>query len=495
MIPSYIGLIELILGAWLLYRRDPQLTLAVMLGLGLFEASAALLLPALSDSSIPPARLMLGFLLIQSLGIVWRRAKVGQESLAANLWLLIFCAYGFVAAFILPRIFTGKIFVTPLRSSDLRNLFDVYPLVFSAQNVTTGVYLIGTGLAGLAAFAAVRIAASPAPLIRLGWLLGMVHAVLGVIGVAFKGTFWDTIVEAIRNGAYAQLDQSTGTYIRISGIMPEPSSYARFAFVWLIFNFELWLRNIAPARTGTAALMLAVVLAFSTSSTAYASLALYAIFLGLRAATFPSYLSSSKSLQLLVLAMIGILAVFAVMVVSPVYVQQFAEMFQEMTLGKTQSASGQQRAFWARQGLEAFRLSYGLGIGPGSFRSSGLISAVLGSMGVIGAISLTVHTIKTLVCARPGTPVKLMTERDAVAAASAWAAVLGLIPLVLIQASSDPGMEFAALAAIALALHLPPLPVSRSKAGLGPAAEPTPMQAPVPMPAAPQSAGWRRGPR
>ncbi len=60
-------------------------------------------------------------------------------------------------------------------------------------------------------------------------------------------------------------------------------------------------------------------------------------------------------------------------------------VFNDMIWRKAESVSGRQRAFWAGQSVSAFLQSFGLGVGPGSFRSSSLLTAVLGATGVIGA--------------------------------------------------------------------------------------------------------------
>ncbi|MET0587827.1 MAG: hypothetical protein ABWZ75_04825, partial [Novosphingobium sp.] len=97
MIPTLFGLLTLALGAWLLRRNDPLVITCWMLVLGLFNASAA---ASGVGSSIPPARFFLFILLISVFLAVRNRASLIGEAVVANVPLLLFCAYGFIGAFI-----------------------------------------------------------------------------------------------------------------------------------------------------------------------------------------------------------------------------------------------------------------------------------------------------------------------------------------------------------------------------------------------------------
>jgi hypothetical protein len=172
-----------------------------------------------------------------------------------------------------------------------------------------------------------------------------------------------------------------------------------------------------------------------------------------------------------------------------------------MIWNKSTSTSGQQRQFWAMQGLDAFSVSMGLGIGPGSFRSSSLATAIIGSMGVIGSVTFTWYCLTLLFPRRRASDGRVDPVRTAVAAAASWAALAGLIPPLISGASPDPGMEFAALAGLALALYRPAL--AKTEAGLGRVGgwrkPPKPLRtAKLPPPRAPESpqpTGWRRSAR
>jgi hypothetical protein len=500
VIPTLFGLLTLALGAWLLRRNDPLVITCWMLILGLFNASAAAIG---GGSSIPPARFFLFILVFSVFLNVRDRASVVSEAAIANAPLLFFCAYGFIGAFILPKIFAGQIDVVPMRASYLRSIFDAYPLFFSTQNITTAIYLMGTGLTAVATYTAARLSDDVTPLIKAGAAIALVHAFTGILGVVLAGTPWDSFVDFLRNGTYAQLRQQQGSIVRMSGITPEPSVFAAFGMVWMIFSLELWLRGVRPRLTGFAAMVLAAVLLASTSSTAYVAMAGYMAILAMRFLMFPKYLRGDKVLIMALSVMVIAVIVIAVVVFAEGFAKQASDILDVMVWNKSTSNSGQQRQFWAMQGLDAFGVSMGLGIGPGSFRSSSLATAIIGSMGVIGVVTFVWYCLTLVMPRRRARDGKVDPTRVAVAGAATWAALAGLIPALISGASPDPGMEFAALAGLALALQRPAL----AKAGAAAAARkgegwgqlPMPSSAaalpPARAPEAPQPAGWRRSAR
>lgn len=448
MIPTLIGFVTLLVGSLLLLRRSLMGMLCAVLALGILEGSAGIILTSLGYSSIPPARLMLGFLLVGCFLIFKDDADRLRRAITDNGWLVVFCLYGFVGAFLLPRIFAGQIDLVPLRPVGLRHLFDSFPLAFSNQNITTAVYLVGTGLAAIASYLTVMRAQTMRPLLTAAVAITIIHATLGILGVALRGTPWDLVVDFFRNGSYAQLDQRTESFIRINGLMPEPSTYANFGLTWFILCFELWLRHIKPRATGFAAALMGAVLIFSTSSTAYLGLAGYALILACRAAFMPHYLRADKIFALGAMALAGIFAVSLILLVSSDFARAFEGMLRQMTVEKADSLSGQQRAFWAKQGIDAFVASYGLGVGAGSFRSSSIATAILGGMGVIGIVTFTAYILQTLW----PQPARARGDMSDMADATGWTAVLGLVPSLVMQASPDPGLDFACLAGMAIAL-------------------------------------------
>jgi len=151
---------------------------------------------------------------------------------------------------------------------------------------------------------------------------------------------------------------------------------------------------------------------------------------------------------------LGIAVIFSLlMLFVPALPLEFMDMVTRMTVGKSDSESAQQRLFWAMQGWEAYKASYGLGIGPGSFRSSSFVMAVIGSTGVIGAVSFLAYALGVLKPLRISTFGRSELLEHSIGGAFAVAAIASLVPSAVVSPKADPGTNFAFLAGAALALR------------------------------------------
>lgn len=455
MIPTIHGLITIVIGIWLLTRGGVMPVLLGALAAGVFDASAAVALPALGGSTIPPSRVMLVFLLIAMARAVGKRTGLLADALRNNGLLLLFALWGMVAAFTLPFVFAGQAQVVPMAAGDqIVHLYDVFPLRFTPQNITTPVYMLGTALTAMTAYVAGRTSLDPTAIVRLAVALAWVQVATGLASITLAGTAWDSVVDFIRNGNYGQLDQYFGGFRRMDGVMSEPSSFAGFTFVWFVVCFESWLRDVEPKRTGPAALAAFVVMMISTSTTAYATIAIYGAIVAIRLVADARNLRITKVAMLVVLGLVGLAAVMALMIANPTLAAWAKDLLEVNTIKKAGSASGLQRAFWARQGIDMFVLSHGLGVGPGTFRSSGFVQSVIGSCGVIGAGLLLGYLVQFAIVgqSRAASQDKM---RLTIARIAGWAAVAVLIPISLSGPSPDPGAIFAALAGFSIGLRRP----------------------------------------
>ena len=461
MLPTYIGVIQLMIGLLLLFVGSIPAMFAFVMVSDMFGGSAALALPALGGSTIPPVQFALVFLIMRLILPSAQQMPLLGQAFRANMLLLIFVVYGLLMAYFGPRVFAGQIDVTPLRgrvlgkyASMMAYLFSTQPLHTSSQNITTSVYLVGTLLISVTSYVACRQPGARDNFIRWAAIVAVMNTVFGLISLVSPGTPIEPVLAAIRNGNYAQLEQNYNGFVRITGVFPEASMFATYTSVWLVFMTECWLRNIRPALTGACAGMLAAILVFSTSTSAYIALGLYGIILAARFLFLPGSLTLNKLLWLV--SMVSALTILglAAAVVSPKAAKGFQDVILHMTVEKGSSLSGQQRAFWAAQGWHSFVKSFGLGIGPGSFRSSSLAMAILGCTGVIGSLSMLGYLAKIMKFQRGSTYIAGGDPDAQVGAAASWAVLI----LVLIQSfttpSCDPGPEFGLFSGVALALRM-----------------------------------------
>ena len=469
MQPTYIGFIVVAI-AFVLFWRSMTALLVLTLICTLFGGSSALDLPALGGASIQPCYVALGFLVLRVIFAAVNRTVGILWALWHNAFLAAFSFYGATTAFILPRLFAGEVDVRSNVRGVVGDIFYTQPLAFTPQNITQAVYLIGTLMAALAATIVARNEQCRGAVVRAGVALAWLHTGAGLLDLILDFAGHSEIWKFVRNASYAQLDQSFGGWKRIAGTYPEPSAFCQCGFVWFVLNAELWLRGIRPRQTGPAALALLIILMITTSTTAYGSLGLYFVLLLLRLIIFPMRLTVARSLTLGVVALLTVGVLLTIVLSAPEIAHEATRIFGTVTFNKMESESGTQRAFWVQKSLEAFVASHGLGVGAGSVRSSSLVAAILGSMGVVGITTLLAYLWMTLKPFRVSTHRLRQTPDDAVAAAVSWAAVLTLVPLTLNGATPDPGLIFGMLSGLAVGWRAPQIARGASRSWRRPAA-------------------------
>jgi hypothetical protein len=455
MIPSWIGVVVFALGC-LLYRRGMFALMGLVLGCSLFGGSAAFFLPSLGGSSIPPNLLALAFLLVRVVRQPDAIAYV-RSAFRSNLLLIVFCAYGALGAFVLPRLFNGAMQVYPMRPPGAGEyLFYTEPLRPTGQNITTSVYMVTAFLTAFAAGAVARLPGAPAKAAKLFANLTFAHCALGILVVGLTAAKLTFILDLVRNANYGQLTQQAGAFVRISGFFPETSGFASFGGPLLVLMAECWIRDIDARRTGFAALLMAALLMFSTSSSAYVCLAVYGVLFALRVLLLPGTVGPRKVFAVAGVFFAAVLAALSMVAVFPDLSADFVDVVTDMTVGKAESSSGRQRAFWAQQGITAFAVSHGLGIGPGAFRSSSLFTAILGTTGVVGVASFFGYLLVVLKPLNQSTYGKLRVPNGVAAdfgGACAVAAIVGLAPDMVGSPTPVPSFLFFVLAGFAISLR------------------------------------------
>jgi hypothetical protein len=450
---TFIGLAQLAIGCIIVLAGGLRTAFAVLIGMGLLGGSAAINLPSLGGSSIQPVQFALLFVYLRILTPRGGFTGLLPDAVRANMWLVLFTFYGTAAALIMPHIFAGSLDVFPMRPPDVTDPFYTEPLQPSSQNITACVYLIGALMIALAAWCTCRIQGGIntviAALVWVSWL----HIALGIIAAVARGTPFDAVLDVFRNASYAQLNQDADGFIRISGLFPETSAFAAFGYGLFAINAELWLRSIRPKATGPVALALFAILFVSTSSTAYFGLAIYVLFFVLRTLLIPGATRWPKLRAVLMCA--GGLAILTAILVAamPALSQSIFDVILQMTVNKSGSESGAQRLFWTMQGFDAFRISWGLGVGPGSYRSSSVLIAILGTMGIIGGATFLLHLNRVLQPARRSTWEETDSPADTVGGAFAIAALLSLIPAAVGSSSPHPDVLFCIFSGAALAVR------------------------------------------
>lgn len=444
MQPTIYGVIILLAGA-LLWRKGAAGLFAVTAMATAFGGSAAVLLPALGGTSIGPAQFSL---LLPLLWVFLKKDHSGIEpAVMRNIFLVIFVLYGVAAAFLMPRLFEGQMYVAPMRAVVLNGQAFTAPLGPSTQNVTQSVYMIGTLVTALLSSYVAATSRDASLIIKTLVAATAVTVFLGLVDLVTWRIGMDGALDFLRNGAYAQLDQTVAGFRRISGQFPETSTYSTYGFALAALNGELWIRNIWPRVTGPLGLAMVLALIITTSSTSYLCLALYGLLLAVRLTILMS--GPQKSAKLLLLCIVALGSVGFVLLLSlamPEFTAVVTKVLLDMTVNKTASDSGQERLVWATQGLKAFVVSHGLGVGPGTFRSSSLVTAIIGSVGLVGSLAFLAHLTRVLAPWRRDS----YSLQSNLGEAAASAALFGMFGAMISGATADPGLLFGLLGGFAL---------------------------------------------
>jgi hypothetical protein len=456
MTVTIFGFLVVLLGTWILLRGSAIAMLSFVMAMSLMSGAAAFVLTGLGGSTVPPAPAAVPFLVLRCLLPGSGRAPAVQDAIRGNIMLIAFAVYGALSAYILPRIFAGRISVTPLRPIPTDDPFVTFPLLFSPQNVTVSVYLLLTMAGGICAYVAVRSPGAAAKFARMAAIIAIVHASLGFISVLLAGTPAAGLLEFFRNGFYAQLDQTVQGFVRMNGIAPEPSGYAAFGLAYFVMVTELWIRDVDPFWTRFASCFLLLALLTSTSSTAYIGIAGYAIISVLRALVFPGSISGIKVVGIVIVGILAAIGAASVLILQPMLFDTIGRIASRILFEKQDSLSGMQRLMWAKQGWQAFWATGGLGIGMGSFRSSSLMTAILGSTGVVGMVTFAAHMLRVLRPFRQSTYLMPADTAERVGIAASWTAVIMLVPASATAASPDPGLTWGILGGVALGLRRHP---------------------------------------
>lgn len=450
---TFIGMIQILIGTYVVLAGSVRGALIFLVISALLDGSAAISLPGLGGSSIPPVQFALLFTSLRILAPKGGYLRFLPAAVSENKWIVFFVLYAMVCTYLGPRMFGGMVEVFPMRPDPSMGPFDTIPLKPTPQNLTAGFYLLGALLLAVSSYIFCRLPSGGDALITALLLASWLHIGTGVLDLLTRGTSFDAIFNLFRNGGYTPLDLSISGFIRIRGLLPEASSYAGLGFALFLAMAELWYRSVRPRATGLAAAALVLMLVLSTASTAYVALGAYALFFVFRAMIFPAAAPPGKLKRATITAFAILVLLAILMSITPRLPFAIYELIVDMTVGKPASFSGQQRLFWALQGWDSFIASYGLGIGPGSFRSSSMVTAILGSTGIIGIATFGLYLKSVFQASKKSTWGIGPGLYQSIGGALGTAAVIGLVPSAISSPHAIPGALFSIMAGAAIALR------------------------------------------
>jgi hypothetical protein len=317
----------------------------------------------------------------------------------------LFLVYAGFAAFIMPRLFHGQIMIFPVRGL----VHDTAPLRFTNSNVSQlGYLLITSGLlysyAALAALQDMRQALVKGLLIGAGAvaLTGTVDFVLGGVGLG-------NLLEPFRTASYSLLTEvEYGGARRTIGLMPEASTFAQIGVPYLaaLYLLQPFVQSsrIKNYYCRPLILLLFFLIFTARSSTGYLGLGMVTALIG--ASWFLDLLEkkgvsvSTSTMIEVSFVVLGVVLIITLILTNEKFIDSITKTIDYFVFQKSSSGSFKERSMWNTVSFNAMLKSYGLGLGPGSTRTSSWPVALLAAGGVIGGTFFAIFITTTFAISR-----------------------------------------------------------------------------------------------
>lgn len=386
-----IGVLAFILGIISL-KRGPSFSVYMVFLSTILGASAAAILTFMGGATLQPALLLLMFVLLRLLSNPYRLAGglSGLSFPSPGFWLLLTVLYSIAGSVLLPRLFAGATNVYAIARVNDGARIALVPLAPSSGNITQNLYFTADLFAYIAFYACSKELGRRGleVLCKAAIVYAFANAAFGVLDVATYLTGTTELLSFMRNAGYTMLvEVELAGFKRVVGSFTEASSYGATSVFILAFTGKLWLEGVFTRRAGIAAgLSLAATIA-STSTTAYAGLAVV-LFIEYLSCLFQIVIlrQYTKTAGLFVLfgPIVFIFVIMAAALNESVW-SAIQNIFQLAFTEKMSSDSGIERSAWNYQAIQNFFETNGLGVGVGSTRASSWPMAVLASLGVIAS--------------------------------------------------------------------------------------------------------------
>lgn len=383
-----------------LIARSPLVLLYLFFASGPFGAFAVIPPAAIGGVTLLPQEMCAVLLMVKVMMVPGAAPNALRAAFDPGRFLLLslFLLVAVTSAFVLPRLFAGKVEVIPIRA--MTRAVKV-PLEPTTANFTQAAYLCvsyGVALSSIILLGRPGLARH----IKNAILLG--SAVLVATGFADMAAAGSKALSPFRTATYALLTNiEVQGGRRVVGLMPEASAFGGQCVA--DFCLLLFLRSSFPpgrlkayAVPATLCGLLAMA-ALSTSSSAYVGLAVVFALAGLdwaRSALWSKGRLKRQLVQDAVVAVVALTALLALIAFRPSVLAPAADMIDLMVFQKSKSQSFAERSYANQAGLDAFRATSGLGVGIGGARTSSLLAAYLSNTGAIGTALIGAFLLQTL---------------------------------------------------------------------------------------------------
>ena len=295
--------------------------------------------------------------------------------------LLMLAAWGVASAFLLPRLFAGIHVDTPRLGMDP---VSTTPLEWSMSNAAQAGYLILNGVFLIYVMWRSDDLSFIDQLARAFIWCGAIASAVGayqvsahILGFRFPAEIFNS------NAGWQQLvSQRVAGAWRVSATFNEPSSAGIFFAAWT--TFLLFLTMDRQSATGARWLLFwcgIVMLVLTTSTTGYVTAFVLVAILGFKelgAVAIKGYINEKLLLTFA--------AIITASVAAALFIPDMHQLFADILWYKSQSHSGQERTSTILVALNVAVHSFGLGVGLGSNRPSGMLFYIFSNIGIPGTI-------------------------------------------------------------------------------------------------------------
>jgi hypothetical protein len=371
-----------------------------MVILTLFGAAATVTLPAMGGASILVANAFMVFFALRILRVEGLTPVISSLLHPSNgFWLLLLIIYGLVATIFFPRLMAGitETMVVQRLPAGLSRIA-LNPLSFSSTHITQTAYALGGIACFAASFAYFRTRGAYHHFLTAFFILCSLNVLFALADLITFATGPIDFLDFIHTANYSLMTNvEMGGLKRISGTFPESSSFASFTLILFAISASLYLDHVRPFLSGAFASTFLILLALSTSGTAYVGL-IFVLAMLTTQSMLPMLHGGKMRKPLLLYAggLTAIAVVLLVAVLSPALVEAIGSFLDESLLGKLDSASGRERGHWNEVAWSNFIDSYGLGVGIGGARASSYLFVLLSNVGLPGLLCFAIFVLSTL---------------------------------------------------------------------------------------------------
>jgi hypothetical protein len=438
---SLVGLMVCAITLIVAYYSRGMLIIGLVASLA-FGSTAMMTLSSLGGSS-PLIYTLFAALLVMAVA-ARRRIWLDLGNVLGSIrpiWVLsALMSYAIVGAWLLPRFFAGQTSVF-VQSRTRTSVVEASLAPVSANISQTGYFILG-GLTAIA-LCALLLHTNRIDQIRRGFFLWCgLHTTMGLIDFLGKSSGAGDLLAPIRTANYAIITGAEEAgFTRIAGAYSEASAFGGVSLACLAFCYTYW-RKTRSWFAQWLALTLLVLIALSTSSTAYVGLAILSVPVAFSIArSLVSGRVDSDEILIMTLLACGLAAALGVALFNAGFFDPFIRLIEATVINKSTSSSGLERTYWNIKSLQAFVDTSGLGIGFGSSRASSWPIAVLSQLGLFGAIMMAI-LLGVIVRGLGRYSARVDPETEAVVTSVRNCALASIVSGSLVSGTADPGIVF-----------------------------------------------------